>query len=129
MLNHTTWTLDTPAACKEHTQNKLITQLPNCKTPEQAAKWTQALIQVPDDALPELPANTYYHKDLISLDVTNQNNEHLGIVTDVVNYGPHDILVISKQKQTLMIPYLPHTITKVDLAKKDIQVDWLEPED
>ena len=67
----------------------------------------------------------YYWKDLIQLEVYNENNEFIGIVSEIRNYGANDTLVIKNKTSQLLIPYVKDIfIKKIDLVKGFLIVDW-----
>ena len=67
----------------------------------------------------------YYWKDLLQLEVYNENNEFIGIVSEIRNYGANDTLVIKNKTSQLLIPYVKDIfIKKVDLVKGFLIVDW-----
>ena len=55
----------------------------------------------------------------------NENNEFIGIVSEIRNYGANDTLVIKNKTSQLLIPYVKDIfIKKVDLVKGFLIVDW-----
>ena len=56
-------------------------------------------------------------------EVINQQKEHLGVVQTFLETGANDVLVVKGDKEYL-IPFIPHVIINVDMAKKEIEVDW-----
>lgn len=57
------------------------------------------------DALPELPEHQTYVSDLIGMDVRDEAGELVGKVSDIVDYGASDIVVIDTAGGELMLPY------------------------
>ena len=49
--------------------------------------------------------------------------QHLGVVQTFLETGANDVLVVKGDKEYL-IPFIPHVILNVDMAKKEIEVDW-----
>ena len=78
-------------------------------------------IFVEHKALPKLNSNEYYVCDLIGLDVF-EDNQKIGCVTDVLNYGASDILQIKCDDDELLLAMSPFTILKVDLEGHKIEV-------
>lgn len=67
--------------------------------------------------------NEFYWVDLIGLNVVNQENLTLGTVTDLMESGANSVLVVNGEIQHL-IPFVASYIINVDLAQKQIIVDW-----
>ena len=73
--------------------------------------------------LPELKENEFYWKDLIGKEVELENGTFVGVVTEIIETGSDDVLVVEKENQKELIPFnFGEVIKKVsgDL----IIVDW-----
>jgi 16S rRNA processing protein RimM len=81
-------------------------------------------VAIPRDALPPLEENEFYHADLIGLRVLNQQQEDFGLVTDVLQTGANDVLVVKRGERERLIPFIDQTVLQVDMAQKLIMVDW-----
>jgi 16S rRNA processing protein RimM len=105
--------------------DKVIVEVDLYETREKASLLTNLEIAVPRENLPELEQDEgYYHHDLLGLMVVNTKQERLGTVIDVMATGANDIIVIQGDKRTL-IPFVwQHYILSVDIAGKQIIVDW-----
>ncbi len=83
--------------------------------------------------LPELEDN-FYWRDLVGCQVKTDNGYDLGVVTDMMETGSNDVLVVKAnsndafgQKERL-IPFIDkQVISSVDITGKLIQVNW-EPD-
>ncbi|MFZ4761893.1 MAG: ribosome maturation factor RimM [Alphaproteobacteria bacterium] len=81
------------------------------------------------DSLPECEEEEYYHADLIGLQVIDAQEQSLGVVKAVHNFGGGDILEISltgglvkeqAKSQDCMVPFTKEVVPVVDLAKARI---------
>lgn len=71
----------------------------------------------------------YYWKDLLKLEVFNQNNEYIGIISEIRNYGANDTLIIKNKSSQTLIPFVMDVfIKKVDLSKGSLIVNWNKDE-
>ena len=78
--------------------------------------------------LPKLDANEYYWRDLIGLQVKNEQNIALGEVDYLLETGANDVLVIKDGKKERLIPFLQKQFVKhIDLESSTMIVDW-DPE-
>ena len=88
------------------------------------------LVGVPRASLPELDNEEYYWSDLIGLNVKNQQDVDFGKITDVLETGANDVIVVSGQdatgKRERLIPFTAQTILEVSLEKQSMLVDWDE---
>ncbi|GAA0820799.1 ribosome maturation factor RimM [Colwellia sp. D2M02] len=82
-------------------------------------------------ALPELPEGDFYWRDLIGMSVVTSQGYDLGVVTEMMETGANDVLVVKAnlndgfgQKERL-IPYLlEQVVQSVSAENKQICVDW-----
>jgi 16S rRNA processing protein RimM len=88
------------------------------------------LVAVPRASLPKLSNEEYYWSDLLGLDVKNQQDVDFGKITDVLETGANDVIVVSGQdatgKRERLIPFTAQTILEVSLVKQSMLVDWDE---
>ena len=105
--------------------NKLIVQVERYMTREEASLLTNIEIAVLRDLLPQLEQDDgYYHHDLIGLTVINNKQEKLGIITEIMTTGANDVIVVQGETQTL-IPFVwHHYVLDINLAQKQMVVDW-----
>ena len=92
-------------------------------------------VLVPRDEFPELEQDEFYWIDLIGLNVTNLEGEALGVVKDLLQTGASDLLVVQAPAAATentdqaavgprLIPFIAKFIIAVDVANKQITVDW-----
>ncbi|MBZ0104518.1 MAG: ribosome maturation factor RimM [Sulfuricella denitrificans] len=102
----------------------LVVHLEGCDDRDAAAALRGSEIAVPRDALPEPAENEYYWADLIGLSVLNSEQQALGMVSELLETGANDVLVVQQGEQERLIPFVPHVIQEVNLAAGTIRVDW-----
>jgi 16S rRNA processing protein RimM len=77
------------------------------------------------DQLPVPNEGEFYWHDLINMQVINQQNEMLGVVTELLETGANDVLVVEADKQRYLIPYVKDVYIKdVDIEQGILTVDW-----
>lgn len=118
------------ASWKRHS-NGLIAKLEGINDRDIAQRYVNAEIAVTAQALPSLEEGDYYWKDLMGLAVVNEAGYHLGEVSDMMETGSNDVIVVKANrtdafgKKERLLPFLTDTVVKsVDLAEKRIIVDW-----
>ncbi len=81
-------------------------------------------LYVPRAALPEPPADEFYHADLIGLRVERADGAALGTVTAVHNYGAGDLLdVTCEDGKSVVLPFTRDQVPVVDIAGGRLVVD------
>lgn len=88
-------------------------------------------IIVTEEALPDLPEGEFYWRDLIGMSVVNVQGYDLGTVSDLLETGANDVLVVKANsndgfgKKERLIPYLFEQVVKeISAENKQICVDW-----
>ena len=115
----------------KHHNHELIAKLKNVNDRETAQSLANVEIGVDLSVFPQLEEGDYYWHDLIGCDVVNLEGYAMGTVTEMMETGSNDVLVVranSKDafgKQERLIPFLYEQVVKrVDLTTKVIEVDW-----
>ena len=94
---------------------------------------TGALVFVSRTSFPSAADNEYYWVDLIGLAVTNRDGARLGDVTGLIDTGVHSMLRVRRPEAAAdasldeaerLIPFVAAYVDSVDLALRQIRVDW-----
>jgi 16S rRNA processing protein RimM len=101
----------------------LLAKLAGLESPEAARKLKGETVHVQREALPEPGAGHYYLADLVGLEVLNERGEALGVVKSWLFNGAQDVMEVVGTR-TLLIPWVPEVVRKVDLPKRQIDVAW-----
>jgi 16S rRNA processing protein RimM len=90
-----------------------------------AEKLRNLELYIPRARLPEIDdADTFYHADLIGLDVVTSDGVQIGTVHALHNFGAGDIIEIIPigGSDALMLPFNETTVPKINIAGKQIVV-------
>lgn len=93
---------------------------------DQAQRLSGSDVSVPANSLPELDDSEYYWRELIGMSVRDSSGCSLGEVTDVMDNGAHDILVVRALDRERLIPFLAPYLQSVERSTREIVVDWNE---
>lgn len=103
---------------------QILARLARDDTRESAQRWVGRDIAVQREQFAPLPPGEYYWADLIGLRVVTLRGEELGVVTELLETGANDVLVVQGAREHL-IPYVKHSVVReVDVARGVICVDW-----
>ena len=112
-------------AANQQQSKGLIVQFGGITDRDVAAQFVGCDIAVPRDQLPAPAEGEYYWSDLIGLRVRNIAGEDLGTVTNLLETGANDVLVVRDGELEHLIPYVTgYYVLKVAPAEGYIEVDW-----
>ena len=95
----------------------------NYNSREELEKYIGKYLYIENDQLDELEENQFYWEELIGLEVYLENDNKIGVVSDIIETGSNDVLVIQGNKEYL-IPYLyGESIKKISLKDKKIIIN------
>lgn len=73
----------------------------------------------------EVKIDGILNEDLINMDVFDEDS-FIGKVTDILNNGVYDILVVENDKSKNFVPNIEEFIKNIDLDNKKIQINMIE---
>jgi 16S rRNA processing protein RimM len=95
----------------------LVATLKGVTTRQDAERLNGLELYVAREKLPAADENEYYHADLIGLAAVTANDEPLGRVVAIHNFGAGDIIEIAPpQGATMLLPFSTSVVPTVDLA-------------
>ena len=110
---------------KVEKRNKFyIAKMEDCQDRNDAEKYVNCEIATHKDHLPKLNESEFYWHELIDMTVINKEQITLGKVTQVLQTGSNDVLIIDGEKRHLIPFLLENFIIKIDRKKSEITVDW-----
>lgn len=95
----------------------------------EAEEFIGKVIQIPEEALPELENGEYYWSQLIGLQVENTEGIRLGQVDYLLETGANDVLVVTNavadgEIVERLLPWIEEVVIAVDLEQGKLLVDW-----
>jgi 16S rRNA processing protein RimM len=98
-------------------KDHLVATLKGIATRNDAEKLNGIELYVPREKLPATDDDEYYHADLIGLAAVNAEDEPLGRVVAIHNFGAGDIIEIAPPKgATMLLPFTNAVVPTVDIA-------------
>lgn len=113
---------DTPITLESirFTDKGALIKLGGTDSPEAAAKLSGLNVKIAGSDARPLEPGEYFLFQLIGLRVSNEAGEEIGIVTDLIETGAHDVLVIGERPDSpddLMVPNHPEFVLEMDPAE------------
>lgn len=81
-------------------------------------------IEIPREAFAPTEEGEYYWADLVGMTVTNKDNAILGKVSNLMETGANDVLVVNGKYGQILIPFVSQYVEAVDTGSKTIIADW-----
>ena len=107
---------------KKFTKGKFtICQLDNYNNRDEVASIIGKEFWIDENNLDKNKVNEYFHKDLIDIKVYDKNNQYLGEVCAIHNFGAGDLLEL-RGKFKFMIRFYDLNIEDIDLESKVIRL-------
>lgn len=79
--------------------------------------------------LPNLPDGEYYFHQLIGLDVVSPENNHIGILREILETGANDVYVIQCENgKEELVPAIPQFVQEILIEEKKIVIkmpEWI----
>jgi 16S rRNA processing protein RimM len=84
---------------------------------------TELAISLQDSS--PLPEGTYFHWQILGMQVETEDGEHLGKIVNILETGANDVYIISSGDSEFLIPATEEVVLKVDLEKNRMTVHLL----
>lgn len=113
--------IETMRPAKDH----FVARIAGIGDRDAAEKLRNLELYIPRARLPKIEeTDTFYHADLIGLDVLTSDGTQAGTVHAVHNFGAGDIIEITPigGGDPLMLPFNEMTVPKIDLGAKQIVI-------
>lgn len=104
--------------------NELQVKFTHIHDRDQAALLRGYTIEIHRDSFEETEEDEFYWADLVGMQVVNLSNESLGKVSNLMDTGAHDILVVDGEFGRKLIPFVSQFIREVNQEDNLIIVDW-----
>lgn len=100
--------------------------LEGCDDRPAAEAWRGLEILVRVDDLPPLEPGTYYHWQILGLQVRDDGGRDLGVIVEILHTGANDVYVVRAPDQPdLLLPAIAEVVLSVDLAAQEMRVHLL----
>jgi len=83
---------------------------------DDAEPWVGSILYLPERYLDSLPSGTYYHYQVIGLEVFDTKGERIGVVARTWSTPAGELYVVSGAIKEHLIPAVKEIIEKVDFA-------------
>lgn len=89
-----------------------------------AEAWAHAAVCIPECALPELPEDEFYWRDLIGARCRLADGSTLGLIDEIRPTGGADLLVVKDGDRARLLPASEGVLVRLDRAAREL---WVNP--
>ena len=111
--------------CRWH-QGYALVKLDGVHTREEAAGLRGVELEAPVEEVPPLSPDTYYHFQILDMEVWTCGGEYLGVVEDILSTGSNDVYVTRHDGREVLVPALGDVVLDVDTDRGRMTVDLPE---
>ena len=101
----------------------LLVKLNGVDSLHQASNLVDQLVLVNATDAPELPEGTYYHFQLIGMEVCDTAGSQMGKLTEIISTGANDVYVVTNEVSEIRVPALAKVIITVDVEASMMTVE------
>lgn len=101
-------------------QNLAVIKFAETATRQQAESLAGTQLYIPREALLPANADEFYISDLIGLQAFTRQQEFVGKIVQVCNFGAGDLLEIATPQQSRFIAFTAENVPEIDIAKNKI---------
>ena len=102
-----------------------IVKLEGVDSREAVATLANLEIYVDPDELQPLPEGTYYHYELMDMNVLALDGTDLGKVTEIISTGANDVLVVQGPLGEVLLPVIGDVVKEINKETSCIAVELL----
>lgn len=109
-------------------KNMIIVKLKGVDTRNEAEDLKEKNVYIRESELKELPKDTYYLKDLIGLDIVDQDdNKKIGKLNNIIQNSSQDIYeILCNNDKVVLVPAVKEFVKEIDFEKRSIFIKFLE---
>jgi 16S rRNA processing protein RimM len=101
----------------------LLLKLQGINDRNDAADLQGSILETPASETPSLPEGTFYHYQIVGMDVWTTDGRSLGKVIDIITTGSNDVYVVQTTEGEVLIPATPDVVTNVDMDSGKITIE------
>ena len=104
----------------------LFIELEGIPDVESAQALVGCKVYLPEDMQEKLPEGEYYWREIIGLDVYNEEGRYIGRIESVFPTGSNDVYVCKGEEREILLPAIADVIRKIDVNHRVMIVRLLE---
>jgi len=107
-------------------RGRMIIKFSSVGTIDEADKLRGKTLEIEHRQLQPLPADSYYHFQLIGLEVRTVQGEILGEITEIITTGSNDNYVVRNARGEILIPAIADVVKSVDIERGVMTIEAVD---
>ena len=107
----------------ERRRSKVILKLRGIDERSQAEALNNQTLEIPQSELQPLPEGSYYHFQLVGLEVWTTGGKRLGGITRVLSAPGNDNYLVDGEDGEVLIPAIEDVVKEIDLDKGRVTIE------
>ena len=104
----------------------LVLKLEGVNSYSEAAALRDKALYVEESQVPPAPQGSYYHYQVLGMQVYTREEEYLGEVTEIIQTGSNDVYVLTKGERGVLVPAVDSVVMEIDVKAGRMTVDLPE---
>ena len=107
-------------------RGRMIIKFSSVDTIDEAGKLRGKTLEIEHRQLQPLPADSYYHFQLIGLEEWTVQGEILGEITEIIATGSNDNYVVRNARGEILIPAIADVVKSVDIERGVMTIEAVD---
>jgi len=111
-----------------YVKNMVLLKLEGVDDINEAEKYKNFYLKIDkNEAIKDLPENSYLLVDILECEVFTEEGEHLGKMVDVLQTGSNDVYVVKNDLgKEILLPAIKDVVKNIDIQNKKIMVKLMD---
>ncbi len=106
--------------------NGVVLQFKEFSKVSDVLPFVEGSVQISPGELMQLPQGSYYHFELLGMEVFLEDGRSLGELQEILSTGSNDVYVVRSNGREHLIPATREVIREVDVSRKRMRIHPLE---
>jgi len=110
----------------QYQKDVVLLKFKELESESQARSMVKGTLQILEQDLAPLPEGSYYHFELLGMQVYTEEGKWLGELQDILSTGSNDVYVVQDGKREHLIPATKEVVQEVDVSNQKMKIHVLE---
>lgn len=110
----------------QFSKSHILMSFGEIQSADSAKEFVGGYLAVNEDQIIDLPEDTYFHFQLVGMNVVDENGVHLGVVSSILETSGHDVYEVIGEKRKFFIPAVYDIVKDVDIEKNIMTIEVVQ---